>query len=138
MTTVLVSQKPGCGTNARQVLALRDAGHEVIVRSLLAEPWTRESLLAFFGAAPVASWFNPASPKVKSGAIDPGALGEAAALDLMLADPLLIRRPLVEAEGARCAGFDREPVLGLLRDAKARPGLQGCSRREPSESCKVP
>ena len=55
---------------------------------------------------PVASWFNTAAPRVKSGEIDPDELAAAAALALMLAEPLLIRRPLLEVEAQRCAGFE--------------------------------
>jgi nitrogenase-associated protein len=128
MTTVLFYQKPGCRTNARQMQALEAAGHQVVARSLLGESWTDEALRAFFGDAPVAEWFNPASPKVKSGAVDPHALDAAAALRLMREDPLLVRRPLIEADGRRCAGFDREPVLTLLRDCGPRDDLQHCSR----------
>ncbi len=56
------------------------------------------------------------------------ALGADAALALMLAEPLLIRRPLIEAEGRRCAGFDKEPVLSLLGQSEISEAAQGCSR----------
>jgi nitrogenase-associated protein len=132
MATVQFYQKPGCATNARQVRALRDAGHDVIVKSLLSEPWTAEGLRGFFGETPVASWFNRASPRVKSGEINPDTNDAATALSLMLTDPLLIRRPLIETGGKRCAGFDREPVLSLLG---ARDDLQGCSRETTGGRC---
>jgi nitrogenase-associated protein len=128
--------KPGCGTNARQRQMLAAAGHEVEVHSLLSEPWTGERLRAFFGATPVASWFNPASPKVKAGAVDLATLGADEAIALMLADPLLIRRPLVEAEGMRCAGFDRAPVTDLLAAAAALP--EACSRPGEAPRCPDP
>jgi nitrogenase-associated protein len=130
-------EKPGCGTNARQKLALSNAGHTLEVRSLLTEPWTAERLRGFFGDTPVAAWFNPAAPKVKSGAVDPSAVDAETAIALMLAEPLLIRRPLVETESGRCAGFDREPVLSLLgpSDPAARP-LEGCS--SPHVPCPDP
>lgn len=137
MATVTFYEKPGCGTNARQKLALSKAGHTLEVRSLLTEPWTAERLRGFFGDTPVAAWFNPAAPKVKSGAVDPTAVDADAAIALMLAEPLLIRRPLVETESGRCAGFDREPVLSLLgpSDPGARP-LEGCS--SPHAPCPDP
>ncbi|MFG1352747.1 ArsC/Spx/MgsR family protein [Xanthobacter autotrophicus] len=137
MATVTFYEKPGCGTNARQKLALSNAGHTLVVRSLLTEAWTAERLRGFFGDTPVAAWFNPAAPKVKSGAVDPAALDADAAIALMLAEPLLIRRPLVEADSGRCAGFDREPVLSLLgpSDPGARP-LEGCS--SPHAPCPDP
>lgn len=137
MATVLFYQKPACGTNARQIRALEAAGHQVIARSLLTEPWTAPELLTFFGNTPVASWFNPAAPRVKSGELDPATIDAAGALALMLDDPLLIRRPLVDANGARCAGFDREPVLSLLGGGS--PGhLQACTRKEAVPRCPEP
>lgn len=139
MAHVTFWEKPGCGTNARQKLALANAGHTLDVRSLLTEPWTAERLKAFFGATPVASWFNPAAPKVKSGEVKPEAVEAEAAIALMLAEPLLIRRPLVEVEGARCAGFDREPVTSLLGPAApgAKP-LEGCSHPGEAHPCPDP
>lgn len=136
MAKVVFYEKPGCGTNARQSQMLAAAGHEVEVRSLLSEPWTGERLAAFFGATPVASWFNPVSPKVKAGAVDPATLGAAEAIALMLADPLLIRRPLVEADGVRCAGFDRAPVTDLLAAGTALP--EACSRLGEAPRCPDP
>ena len=134
MATIVFYQKPGCGTNARQKRVLEAAGHTVVARNLLTEPWTAEGLRGFFGVTPVASWFNPAAPRVKSGEIDPATIGAAAALVVMLDDPLLIRRPLVEMDGKRCAGFDREPVTSLLDD----PGdqdIEACSRPEAATPC---
>jgi len=137
VATVTFYEKPGCGTNARQKQALAAAGHTLVVKSLLAEPWTAARLRGFFGDAPVAAWFNPAAPHVKSGAVDPAAVGADAAIAMMLAEPLLIRRPLVEADGLRCAGFDREPVLSLL--GLPEPGaLEGCSRPHAHTPCPEP
>ncbi|WP_374547663.1 ArsC/Spx/MgsR family protein [Rhodoblastus sp.] len=128
MALVTFYEKPGCGTNRKQKAMLAAAGHRLDERNLLAEPWTGERLLGFFGDMPVANWFNPAAPRVKSGEIDPLALGADDALALMLAEPLLIRRPLIEAEGRRCAGFDKEPVLSLLGQTDGLEAAQGCSR----------
>ncbi|MFG1394512.1 ArsC/Spx/MgsR family protein [Xanthobacter agilis] len=136
MATVVFYEKPGCGTNARQKLMLANAGHALEVKSLLAEPWTVARLKSFFGQTPVVSWFNPAAPAVKSGAVDPAAMEAEAALALMVEQPILIRRPLVEVEGARCAGFDREPVLSLLGAGVVPP--EGCSRPADGASCPDP
>lgn len=136
MATILFYQKPGCGTNARQIRALEAAGHQVIAKSLLTEPWTAERLLAFFGATPVTSWFNPAAPRIKSGEVKPAEIDAADAIALMLDDPLLIRRPLIDVDGARCAGFDREPVPYLL--GGERSDLEGCTRPEAMPHCAEP
>lgn len=138
MATVVFYEKPGCGTNARQKQALAAAGHTLVVKSLLTEPWTAGRLSGFFGDTPVASWFNPAAPRVKSGAVDPSAVSADAALAMMLAEPLLIRRPLVDAEGAMCAGFDREPVLSLLGASEGATLPEGCSRPHAATPCPEP
>lgn len=110
MAQVTFWEKPGCAGNARQKAALLASGHVLEVRSLLAEPWTAERLRGFFGARPVAEWFNRASPRVKSGEIAPDTATAEAALAAMLADPLLIRRPLMEVAGRREVGFEAERV----------------------------
>ncbi len=113
------------------------AGHVVTAKSLLTEPWTGDRLRSFFGSTPVASWFNAAAPRIKSDEIDPGALDAAAALAILVRDPLLIRRPLIEANGLRCAGFDREPVTSLL-GGTADADAESCSRPGPTQRCSDP
>ena len=80
----------------------------------------------------MADWFNPTAPRVKSGEVLPAALDEAAALALMVADPLLIRRPLIAIPTGLGAGFEPGPVLDALGVTLA-PGedLQSCSRPGP-------
>lgn len=99
-------EKPGCSGNARQRAWLLAAGHTLSVHDLLTWPWTRETLLAFLAPLPVAEWFNRAAPKVKSGGIRPEALDSDTALALLLAEPLLIRRPLMQVDAVRQIGFD--------------------------------
>lgn len=106
MALVYFYEKPGCAGNARQKKVLLASGHVLQVRDLLAEPWTPETLRPFFSNRPVAEWFNPSHPDIKSGTVDPASFDEAGALALMCATPLFIRRPLMQAEGQRMAGFD--------------------------------
>ena len=138
MARVHFYEKPGCGTNRKQKAMLAAAGHEVVALDLLSEPWTEQRLRGFFGDAPLASWFNPASPRIKSGEIDPGQLGPERLIAQMLVDPLLIRRPLIEVEDRRCAGFDREPVLSLLGETDKLADAQGCSRPHAATPCPAP
>lgn len=138
MTTVVFYEKPGCVSNARQKALLAALGHRLEVRDLLREPWTAERLRPFFGSLPVAAWFNPTAPQVKSGEVVPALLGEAEALALMIADPILIRRPLMSTSSGRCAGFENAPFLAALGVTLA-PGedLQACSRPE-GPACPAP
>ncbi|HXY57816.1 MAG TPA: ArsC/Spx/MgsR family protein [Methylocystis sp.] len=135
MARVIFFEKPGCGGNARQKAALAAAGHEVFAKNLLAEPWTEEELLSFFGERPVEQWFNKASPRVKSGEVDPMALAPEAALRLMLDDPLLIRRPLMRVGERREVGFDPSVVDAWIGLAGERRVSEGCVReRKPEET----
>ncbi|TAN49144.1 MAG: hypothetical protein EPN26_11765 [Rhodospirillales bacterium] len=127
---VIFWEKPGCKGNARQKGLLMASGHRLEVRNLLSEAWTAETLRPFFDGLTVADWFNRSSPRIKSGEILPERLGEAEALALMLADPLLIRRPLLKAGGKRCSGFDPERLQGWL---DIRPDL--LERQTPPETC---
>ena len=133
MTSIVFYEKPGCATNHRQKQLLRAAGFEVQVRDLLGEPWTREQLRGFFGARPVAEWFNRAAPAVKSGEVDPQQLDAEQALALMLAQPLLIRRPLISGGNLRMAGFDAQALNALLpedRLALLEGTAEGCAHGE--------
>ena len=141
MARVVFYEKPGCGGNARQKALLRQSGHDLDVRDLLTTPWTAEALRSFFGARPVAEWFNAAAPRVKSGEIRPAGLDAEAALALMRADPLLIRRPLIEVEGRRETGFDAALIdawIGL--EPAAAPVGEACLRdgRSEGERCAAP
>jgi len=110
MARIIFWEKPGCQGNRRQKEILVASGHELDVRDLLAEPWTPEILALFFGDRPVADWFNPSNPQVKSGALDPAAVSPGDALTMMVREPLLIVRPLMQVGEERLAGFDVREV----------------------------
>lgn len=134
MPSIIFYEKPGCLTNRKQKTLLQDAGFSLEVRDLLSEPWSAAELTGFLQPLPVSEWFNPAAPQVKKGEVDPQILDEAAAIKLLLAKPLLIRRPLMEWQQKRLAGFDPlrlKNELGIVLIAgqdKTGQALQECSR----------
>ena len=147
MTHIIFYEKPGCGGNARQRNALQIAGHTLERRDLLRAPWTRAALLQFLAPLPVTDWFNRAAPRVKSGAVQPTMLDADQALTLLLAEPLLIRRPLMQrADDQTChVGFDTEAVnawvgLGTNPASSALTAtahsLEGCA--SATERCAEP
>ena len=136
MAVVTFFEKPGCANNTRQKQILSAAGHQVSARDLLTEQWTADRLRAFFGATPVADWFNRAAPRVKSGEIVPEHVSADQALALMLAEPLLIRRPLMEVGDRRMAGFDQAQVenwIGLSDGGDLSQDVQSCRMPEKTE-----
>lgn len=129
MATIIFWEKPGCQGNARQKEILLASGHELEVRNLLTEPWSEQSLVLFFGDRPVTEWFNPTNPRVKSGEVDPASSGRDEALRLMVAEPLLIVRPLMQVGQERLAGFDVTQVhnwIGLKLDSVGERDPKNC------------
>lgn len=140
MAQILFFEKPGCGGNAKQRAWLEAAGHALTRRNLLTAYWTRESLLGFLAPLPVAQWFNRAAPRVRSGEVVPERLDAESALALLLAEPLLIRRPLMQRldDGTRLVGFDTVEVdrfVGLHTAAAAPASLEGCAAASPAARC---
>lgn len=129
MATVTFFEKTGCAGNARQRKLLEDSGHQVQARDVRSKAWTNTDLLEFLAGSPISRWFSPAAPAIRSGEILPGELDEIAALDLLRADPLLIRRPLMQVGSEHRVGFDAAAIdawIGLSE----RPGeeIEGCQR----------
>ena len=128
MAHITFYEKPGCGGNAKQKALLLSAGHTLDVKNLLAEEWTKESLLAFLAPLPVPHWFIRAAPMVKEGTVDPDGIDADSAIALMLDHPLLVRRPLMESAGVRHVGF-------VLEEVEAWVGLAGQSASEDELGC---
>jgi nitrogenase-associated protein len=138
MATVTFYEKPGCANNTRQKKLLTEAGHTVIAKSVLEQPWTVETLRPFFGDLAVRDWFNYSAPAIKYGEIEPEKLHESQALALMLETPLLIRRPLMQVGDDYRAGFDAAQVeawLGLTA-LKTEADLETCPRSATKGECR--
>jgi nitrogenase-associated protein len=137
MATVYFYEKPGCINNTRQKKLLAAAGHQVVALNLLTEAWRPERLRAFFGELSVRDWFNVSAPAIKLGEIDPDNLSEQQALALMLENPLLIRRPLMQVGDSLMAGFDQQAVdswIGL-KETEPHQDIENCPRLLASASC---
>lgn len=140
MSTVVFYEKPGCGNNTKQKVWLAASGHTVQAKSLLTEKWSAVRLRPFFGALPVVQWFNPSAPRIKSGEVDPAVLDAQTALDMMIAEPLLIRRPLMEVNGEFRVGFDADAVNACIGLNDARPGgeIEACPKEHNVQPCAIP
>jgi nitrogenase-associated protein len=142
MATIHFYEKPGCINNTRQKNLLSKAGHLLVVHNLLQQAWAEqpEKLRSFFADMPVADWFNRSAPAIKNGEIIPETINAQQAIDLMIATPLLIRRPLLEVNGQRMAGFDLailESKLGLAMQNPNTPDLETCpSAQQPKSNSK--
>jgi nitrogenase-associated protein len=133
MARVIFYEKPGCINNAKQKALLWAAGHEVIAYNLLKTPWTVATLRPFFCDRAVSEWFNRTAPRIKSGEVVPEQLSSETALALMIQDPLLIRRPLIQVGDEYQSGFDRTKLdawIGLAPPSLFED-LETCPRTQP-------
>lgn len=139
MSELVFYEKPGCEGNRQQQAELRGQGVLMRVRDLLSEPWTPETLRPYFGEASVSDWFNQSAPAVRDGVLDIAGFGAEQALQALVADPILIRRPLLRLGELRQCGFVDGPVLsalGIVPDP--HKDLQSCAMQPASGVCEGP
>ena len=144
MATVVFYEKPGCAGNAYQKSLLEASGHTVLARDILSADWMRLQLLPFLKSLPVSEWFNRNAPLVQSGAIDPDSFDASdvtTVLSMLIENPLLIRRPLLEVDGVCRAGFEVKCIhewIGLSAAFGDRPlsgSPEACRRGEDGTRC---
>lgn len=130
MAEVWFFEKPGCVTNNKQKQLLAQSGHVVHSMNLLEYQWTTTTLLRFLDGLPVTDWFNPSARQIKDGSVQPQTLTEEQALQLLIDEPILIRRPLLHAEGQYMTGFDIERVAQWigLRTTDPTADYVACSK----------
>lgn len=114
MANIVFFEKNGCINNNKQKELLRLAGHTVTAVNLLKHRWDYEQLVDFFQGLPIPFWFNPMAPDIRDGHIDPTLITEAEALQLLISNPLLIRRPLMQIGASKIVGFDIDKLSELI------------------------
>ena len=131
---VVFYEKPGCVSNAKQKQLLAKAGLELAVYSLIDTKWNYNELARFFDSVPLVDCFNLSAPRIKSKEIIPAEMNRNEAIEAMLADPLLIKRPLMIAEAETIVGFDIEKLMTIY------PSMEWPTKqsREDIEKCSQP
>ncbi|MGB0682325.1 MAG: ArsC/Spx/MgsR family protein [Magnetovibrionaceae bacterium] len=130
MEVVRFFEKPGCINNTKQKKLLIAAGYELEVHDLLGTSWTMDSLKPYFEGRAITDCFNRTAPRVKSGEVSPEDLSWDEALKLMIEDPILIRRPLIQTDQGHAQGFDTEVALPAIGIDLERPqgDVETCPR----------
>lgn len=108
MATIIFYEKTGCVNNTKQKQILELAGHKLETVHIIQYHWTKIELLSFFEGLPVKDWFNKNAPTVQNGNVIPESFTPESAVEAMLEDHLLIRRPLMVIDGEKVVGFDKE------------------------------
>ncbi len=114
--TVTIYHNPACGTSRNTLAMIRAAGIESQVIEYLKTPPSRETLeaiVAASGGSVRALIRQKAPPYAALGLADP-SLSDDALLDAMLAEPILINRPIVVTPKGTALCRPSELVLDLL------------------------
>ncbi|WP_201703897.1 hypothetical protein [Paraburkholderia kirstenboschensis] len=89
----------------------------------------RRTPRAFMAPRPVSEWFYRAEPRVKSREAVPETIDADVTLALLLAEPLLIRRPLMSIRRALHSPLQCGHGARLHRARRARTGPGHAARR---------
>lgn len=126
-------EKPGCAGNKKQKELLSANGIDFEVKSMLSTNWDNETLNGFFEGLEKEQIVNQFAPQVKSGEVNIDKFSKNELIELMIKEPILIKRPLIQIDNIKICGFDipkLNKALNLEIDTKKEIGT--C---QSSDSC---
>jgi arsenate reductase len=113
---ITIFHNPDCGTSRNTLAMIRAASYAPIIVEYLKTGWTRpqlETLLAAMPARPRDILREKGTPAVALGLLDP-AVSDTQILDAMVAQPILVNRPIVVTPKGVKLCRPSELVLDLL------------------------
>lgn len=119
---VTIYHNPSCSTSRKVLGMLRENGIEPEIIEYLRTPPDRETLARLVGTmqAPVRTILRRKAPPYAELQLDDAKWSDDQLLDLMVANPILIERPIVVAPGGTRLCRPPETVLELIGDARSR------------------
>lgn len=95
-----IYHNPSCGTSSKTLDLLREAGAEVTIVDYLKNPPSKAELKRLYERADISPRGGLRAKEQLARDLDlvDGAVSDEAILDAMVANPILINRPLVETE----------------------------------------
>jgi arsenate reductase len=121
--TITVYHNPDCGTSRNTLAMIRQSGETPVVIEYLKTPPSRKRLQALIAAMgiPVRALLRRKGTPYHELGLDDPEWSDEELIDLMLAHPILINRPIVETpKGVRlCRPSER--VLEILPDPEIGP-----------------
>jgi arsenate reductase len=95
--SVTIYHNPACGTSRNALAAIRAAGHEPQIIEYLKTPPTRDELKSLIARMNVlvSAVVRKKEPLFRELGLDERDVGEDELLDAMIANPVLINRPIV-------------------------------------------
>lgn len=128
--TVTIYHNPNCGTSRNVLALIRNSGEEPEVIEYLKTPPSRERLVALIAAMgiPVRDLLRRKGTPCDELGLDDPKFTDDELIDLMLAHPILINRPIVESSLGTRLCRPPEAVLEILPNPQ-----QGEFRKEDGE-----
>ncbi len=126
MTSMIFFEKPGCINGEKQKKILIQAGNTLQCINILEHKWTEDKLLPFIQGKEPSTMMNYTAPAIKNGRIHPDRLSFQEAVSLMIADPILIKRPLIQIDQQYIQGFDDERLAAHLGTWDNREDVTTC------------
>ncbi len=111
---IIFYEKPNCAGNTKQKKLLTLNGISFEARSILDTPWDKISLNSFVEGLDTKDIVNNFAPKIKNNEINIATISKEKIIELMIEEPILIKRPLLEIGETKICGFDIEKINQIL------------------------
>ena len=111
---VRIYHNPRCNTSRKTLALLREKGVEPEIVEYLKTPYTADQLKALLGQLGIPAKALLRKKEAAAAGIDPNKLSEAALLDAMAKNPIVVERPIVVSGRKAALGRPPEKVLELL------------------------
>jgi arsenate reductase len=111
---VTMYHNPRCNTSRRTLALLREKEVEPEIVEYLNTPYTADQLKELLGQLKMPASKLVRKKEAAAAGIDPARLSEDALIAAMVANPIVIERPIVVSQGKAALGRPPEAVLSLL------------------------
>ena len=111
---VTMYHNPRCNTSRRTLALLREKWIEPAIIEYLKTPYTAAQLKTLLGQLKLPAKRLVRKKEAAAAGIDPEALSEAALIEAMVRNPIIVERPIVVSGGKAALGRPPEAVLSVL------------------------
>jgi arsenate reductase len=111
---VTIYHNPRCNTSRKTLALLRDKGVEPEIVEYLKTPYTAAQLKRLLGQMKMPAGALVRRKEAAAIGIDPSKLSEDALIAAMVANPIIVERPIVVSGGKAVLGRPPEAVLKVL------------------------
>jgi arsenate reductase len=111
---VRIYHNPRCNTSRKTLALLRDKGVEPEIVEYLKTPYTVSQLKTLLGQLGIPARSLLRKKEAAAAGIDPGRISEAALIEAMAKNPIVVERPIVVSGNKAALGRPPEKVLSVL------------------------